>query len=102
MSRLPGERAPVSALSSASLASSGGARDARPRAPHRSQGQRRRVLGVQAFLNTKRVARNSGALSAFCKLALCKTLASKQNEGYIRREATGDLCERAQSPLSGF
>ena len=69
MSRLPGERAPVSALSSASLASSGGARDARPRAPHRSQGQRRRVLGVQAFLNTKRVARNSAALLRFLKAA---------------------------------
>ena len=64
MSRLPGERAPVSALSSASLRAPA-ARDARPRAPHRSQGQRRRVLGVQAFLNTKRVARKSAALLRF-------------------------------------
>ena len=67
MSRLPGERAPVSALSSASLASSGGARDARPRALEAITGATPVCLGVQAFLTTKRVARNWAALSfEFC------------------------------------
>ena len=57
MSRLPGERAPVSAPSSASLLAPA-ARDARGRAPHRHQADAGECAGVQAFLNTQRVARN--------------------------------------------
>ncbi len=62
MSRLPGERAPVSAPSSASLLAPA-ARDARGRErSRRSPGQRQVCVSVQDLLTTKRVARNSAAL----------------------------------------
>ena len=61
MSRLPGERAPVFAPSSASLLAPA-ARDARGReCSRRSPGQRQVCVGVQAFLNTMRVRVNSAA-----------------------------------------
>ena len=59
MSRLPGERAPVSALRSATLLAPA-ARDARGRErSRRSPEQRQACVGVQVFLNTKRVARRT-------------------------------------------
>ena len=64
MSRVPGERAPVSAPSSASLLTPA-ARDARPRALEAITGATPGVLGVQPFNNTKRVARNSMPLFEF-------------------------------------
>ena len=61
MSRLPSERAPVSAPRSATLLAPA-ARDARGRErSRRSPGQRQVSVGVQAFTNTKRVARNLAA-----------------------------------------
>ena len=69
MSRLPGERAPVSAPSSASLPAPA-ARDARGRERLTDRlADAEECAGVQAFLNTKRVARNSGPLLRF-ELAL--------------------------------
>ena len=57
MSRWPSARAPVSAPSRATLLAPA-ARDARGRErSRRSPGQRQVCVGVQAFLNTKRVAR---------------------------------------------
>ena len=62
MSRWPSERAPVSALSRASLLAPA-ARYARGRErSRRSPGQRHVCVSVQTFLNTQRVARNSRAL----------------------------------------
>ena len=59
MSRLPGERAPVSALSSARLASSGGARVRGRERSRRSLGQRQFFVGVQLLstLSAWRVTR---------------------------------------------
>ena len=64
MSRLPGERAPVSAPSGATLLVFGGARCARPRVLEASPGQRQVCVGVQAFANSAwRVTCRSSSLS---------------------------------------
>ena len=60
MSRLPGERAPVSAPSGATLLAPA-ARDARGRELEAITGATPGVRKVQAFRNTKRGARNKTA-----------------------------------------
>ena len=69
MSRLPGERAPVSAPSGATLLAPA-ARDARGRERSRRTGATPGVRRRPGFFNTKRVARKRRPRSLFFELAL--------------------------------